>query len=361
MKSLKALAFALICAAGAQSIAAAADVLPPEVREKVKGELVWHDASGGATTRARDETTNKDFVAETGITLKADFNADMTKFFAAKDADAQIPWSLIEFPTKGDFIRARDAGYLEKLDPSIVDFSKLEKSAHDDYGVDVMRYGIVLTYNTDKFSGATAPTSLRDLYDLKRFPGKRCMFKYPQFGAVLESALLADGVERDKLYPLDLDKAFAKLDTIKSEILWWSNGDDAIRLLSSGECAIGVAWSGRVYNAAKNDKAPLALVWQDSLYSPAVYAVPKGAPNAVAGQALIGHFIADKEGQKALVKIITYATDIVGLSAADYGDDVAAWIVAGDNAKKAILENADYYAKNLPDVVDRFNRWVALN
>jgi putative spermidine/putrescine transport system substrate-binding protein len=361
MTSLKALACALIWSVGAPSITFAADVLPGEIRDKVKGELVWHDASGGATTRARDETTNKDFAAETGITLKSDFNADTTKFFAAQDSGAEIPWSLIEFPTKGDFIRARDAGYLEKLDTSVVDLSKLDSDAHDEHGVDVMRYGIVLTYNTDKLSGADAPTSLRDLYDLERFPGKRCMFKYPQFGAVLESALLADDVSRDKLYPLDLDKAFAKLDTIKADILWWSNGDDAIRLLSSGECSIGVAWSGRVYGAVTNDKAPLAIVWQDSLYSSAVYAVPKGAPNAFAGQAMIAHFIADTEGQKALVKRITYATGIVGLSPADYGEDVAAWIVAGDNAEKAILENADYYAKNLPDVVDRFNRWVALN
>ena len=227
MKSLKIFACALIYSAASSSIALAADVLPKETRDKVKGELVWHDASGGATTRARDDTTNKDFTAETGITLKSDFNSDTTKFFAAEDSGAQIPWSLIEFPTKGDFIRARDAGYVEKLDPSIVDFSKLDKDAHDDYGVDVMRYGIVLTYNTEKFSGANAPTGLRDLYDLAKFPGKRCMFKYPQFGAVLESALLADGVTRDKLYPLDLDKAFAKLDLRKREVVGQAAGRHA--------------------------------------------------------------------------------------------------------------------------------------
>jgi putative spermidine/putrescine transport system substrate-binding protein len=200
-----------------------------------------------------------------------------------------------------------------------------------------------------------------DLYDTQKFPGKRCMFKYPQYGAVLESALIADGVERDKLYPLDLDKAFAKLDTIKSDILWWSNGDDAIRLLSSGECSIGIAWSGRVFNAAKKDKAPIAMVWQDSLYSSSVYAVPKGAPNPVAGQAMIAHFIGDVEGQVALVKELTYTTGLAALSPADYGDEVAPFIVAGENEKKAILEDAAYYAKNISEVADRFNRWVATN
>ncbi|AFL50333.1 extracellular solute-binding protein [Sinorhizobium fredii] len=340
---------------------AAAEVLPAEVKSKVSGELVWHDASGGATTRAREETVIKDFAAETGITVKGDFNSDMTKFFAAMDSGASIPWSFVEFPTKGDFIKAREAGYLQKLDPTIVDFTKIGEASHDEYGVEVLRYGIVFTYNTEKFKGDNVPTSIADIYDLKRFPGKRCLFKYPQFGGVLESALLADGVSRDQLYPLNLDKAFAKLDTIKSEILWWSNGDDAIRLLSSGECSMGIAWSGRVYGAVRNDKAPLAIKWDNSLYSQAVYAVPVGAPNAEAGQAMIAHFIADLEGQKALVEQITYTTDVAGLDSSSYGSDLAPWIVAGDNAKKAIEENASYYAQHITEVVDRFNRWVALN
>lgn len=339
----------------------AADLLSADVKGKLSGDLVWHDASGGATTRGREETYFKDFTAETGMTVKGDFNSDMTKFFAAMDSGADIPWSLIEFPTKGDFLKARDAGYLEKLDPSIVDVSKVGKDSHDEYGVDTMRYGIVFTYNTEKFKDGARPTSVADLYDTAKFPGKRCMFKYPQFGAVLESALIADGVTRDKLYPLDLDRAFKKLDTIKQDILWWSNGDDAIRLLSSGECSMGIAWSGRVYGAVKNDKAPLAVEWKDSLFSQAVYAVPKGAPNAVAGQAMIQYVISDTAAQKAFVEKITYTTDLVGLDAASYGPDLAPWIVAGDNAKNAIEENASYYAKNISEVVDRFNRWVALN
>lgn len=360
-KTTVAMAFAAALCLPVSTLSNAAEVLPADIKSKLAGELVWHDASGGATTRAREETVIKDFSAETSLKVKGDFNSDMTKFFAAMDSGANIPWSFIEFPTKGDFLKARDAGYLQKLDPAVIDFKKVGEGAHDEYGIDVLRYGIVFTYNTEKFKGDNAPTSLADIYDVKRFPGKRCLFKYPQFGGVLESALLADGVAKDQLYPLNLDKAFAKLDTIKSDILWWSNGDDAIRLLSSGECSMGIAWSGRVFGAVKHDKAPLAIKWENSLFSQAVYAVPVGAPNPAAGQAMIAHFVSDIEGQKALVKQITYTTDIVGLDSASYGDDLAPWIVAGNNAKKAIEENAHYYSQHITEVVDRFNRWVALN
>ncbi|MCK0198131.1 extracellular solute-binding protein [Ancylobacter sp. 6x-1] len=356
------LAFAVtLCSHFVFAPLAIADVLPPDVKAKAKGEVVWYDGSGGATTRARDEAIFKGFSAETGVTLRTDFSPDLTKFFAAMDSGAPIPWSFVEFATKSDFVRAREAGYLEKLDPSIVKVSDLGNGAYDDYGVDVMRYGIVFTYNTEKFSGEGAPKTVRDLYDLKKFPGKRCLFKYPQYGGVLESALIADGADRNKLYPLDLDRAFKKLDSIKSDVIWWSNGDDAIRLISSGECSMGIAWSGRVYSAVKNDKAPLAINWKDSLYAQAVYAVPKGAPNAAAGQALIAYNIGDLEGQKKLVRAITYATDIKALKLSDYGEGLGPWIVAGDNAADAIQEDADYYTKHISDVIDRFNRWVALN
>ncbi|MFL1526246.1 extracellular solute-binding protein [Pseudomonas sp. O230] len=339
---------------------AIAAVLPDAVRTSLSGTVVWHDTSGGATSRAREETVLKDFTAETGVKTRGDFNSDMTKFFAAMDGGGRIPWSMIEFPTRGDYIKARNAGYLEKLDPAVVDVQKLEKGSYDDYGVDVMRYGIVFTFNTNKFS-QTSPESVRDLYDTKRFPGKRCLFKYPQFGGVLESALLADGVGRDQLYPLDVDRALKKLDSIKSDIIWWSNGDDAIRLLSSGECTMGIAWSGRVYGAATKDKAPLAIKWPDSLYAEAVYAVPKGAPNAKAGQALIGHFISDLEGQKEFVKRIPYTTDIQALKATDYGAALTPWVVAGENQKAAIHEDAEYYSKNIAALADRFNRWISKN
>lgn len=361
MKALARMALACLGTVSLITVAAAEDVLSPEIRERVKGELVWHDSSGGALTRARDETTNKDFVAETGVDLKTDFAADLTRFFAAMEADAPIPWSMIEFPTKGDFIRARDAGFVQKLDPTIVDVSKVEEGSYDEYGIDVIRYGIVLTYNTDKFSGETVPTKVADLYDLERFPGKRCLFKYPQYGGVLESALIADGATRENLYPLDLDKAFAKLDTIKAETIWWGAGEDAIRLLTSGECSIGIAWSGRVYSAVKDDKAPLAIAWQDSLYSNSTYGVPKGAPNPDAGMAMIAHFVSDIEGQKKLVDLISYTSPLAGVKLEDYGPAAAGWIVAGENAERAIEENAAYYAKNLPEIVERFNRWIATN
>ncbi|MGC5844331.1 extracellular solute-binding protein [Mesorhizobium abyssinicae] len=334
-------------------------VLPDTVKSGLGSQLVWYDTGGGTTSRVRTETLNADFKGETGVDVVADYNPDMTKFFAAMENGANIPWSIIDVPSMGDFIRARDAGYLEKLDPNIIDFGKMDEGTNYQYGFGSQRFGIVFTYNTTAFPADKQPAGIKDLYNLKDFPGKRCLFNYPQFSADLESALLADGVEPAKLYPLDLDRAFAKLDTIKSQINWWSNGDESIRMLSTGECSMGIAWNGRVFSAIQNDHVPLKMVWSGSLYSQSIMAIPKGAPNVKGGQALIAHFVADQKGQIEFVRRIAYASGIKGLNAASYGPDVAPYIVTPENAANAIEENGEYYAKNLTTVLDRFNRWMA--
>ena len=333
---------------------------PAKVFGGLSGSMVLYDASGGALSEARAATIGKDFTDLTKVQLVQDFSADMTKFFATAQNGGAMPWSVIEFVTPADFFRARDGGMLEKLDTSVVPLDQMEAGTYDDYGVNVEAYGITLAYNTTKFpDAATAPKTMEDIFDVAKFPGKRCFFKYPEFGATLESALLADGVARDKLYPLDVDRALKKLDTIKDSIVWWSSGDEAIRLLLSGECNLGIAWSGRVYSAVKTDKAPLALTWNNALYSVSVYAIPKGAPNIPAGQAFISMWIRDLAGQKAYVSKITYTTAIKQLNKEGYSPDLDPWIVAGANAKAAIPEDDGYYAKNLPAIVDKFNRWIA--
>lgn len=336
------------------------DQFPPSVYGNLQGPLVVYDPGGGALIKARLETIGKDFTKLTGVELKHDFNGDNVKFFAAMENGGQIPWSVVEFATEGDFLRAKAAGDVEKLDSSIVPLNKLVAGTYDEYGFPITRYGINLVYNTTKFPDkAKAPSSLGDLMDTKRFPGKRCLFKYPQFGATLEAALLGDGVPRDKLYPLDVDRAFKKLDTIKDDIVWWSGGDEAIRLLTTGECDLGVAWSGRVYTAVTNDHAPLAIVWNDALYANGVFAIPKGAPNPKAGEAFLAMWLSDIKGQRDFVSKIPYTTPIAQLEKEGYPEALGPWLVAGHNVEVAIPENGQYYAEHLKELLERFNTWVA--
>ena len=96
----------------------------------------------------------------------------------------------------------------------------------------------VFAYDTTKFP--EGPTTVADFFDLEKFPGKRGLRKGAK--AVLELALMGDGVPAAEVYsvlgtPEGVDRAFAKLDTIKSEVVWWEAGAQAPQLLADGEVA----------------------------------------------------------------------------------------------------------------------------
>ncbi len=124
-----------------------------------------------------------------------------------------------------------------KLDPSILDLKKMEPGSHDEYGIDVMRYGINVDLQHRKIlRRRRAQARERPARDLKRFPGKRCLFNTIRSSAASSrSALLAAGDAARHAYPLDLDRASAELDKIKIRhpvVEQWRH--EAIRLLSSG-------------------------------------------------------------------------------------------------------------------------------
>ncbi|WP_370651222.1 extracellular solute-binding protein [Neorhizobium galegae] len=108
-----------------------------------------------------------------------------------------------------------------------------------------------------------APKRWADFFDLKAFPGPRSMQRQPYI--LLESALLADGVSPEKLYPLDVDRVFKNLDQIKSSVsVWWTTGAQAVDVLASGECTMGVAWDSRIA-PAKASGQPVDNVFNGGL------------------------------------------------------------------------------------------------
>ena len=68
----------------------------------------------------------------------------------------------------------------------------------------------------------------------------------------------------DKLYPLDLDRAFKKLDTIKSEIIWWTGGAQSQQLLASAEAPFGSFWNGRL-TALEQTGVKVGVSWEQNI------------------------------------------------------------------------------------------------
>ena len=86
----------------------------------------------------------------------------------------------------------------------------------------------------------------------------------------------------DKLYPMDIDRAFRKMSELKPHIkTWWQEGSQSQQLIRDGEVDMIAMWSARAIDLI-DDKVPVELVWNGAENYYANLLVPKGDPNAKA-------------------------------------------------------------------------------
>ena len=155
------------------------------------------------------------------------------------------------------------------------------RSSPTAHGIAQNILGTALCYRSDKFPNG-APKSWADFWDVKKFPGNRslCLSDSPRN---LIYALIADGVPIDKLYPLDMDRAFKKLDQIKPHIkVWWREGNQSQQLLRDGEVDMMSIWNARA-TELKQQGVPVEVVWNGAVRSISSWCVLKGAPEPEAG------------------------------------------------------------------------------
>jgi putative spermidine/putrescine transport system substrate-binding protein len=147
-----------------------------------------------------------------------------------------------------------------------------------------MVYSQVIAFDPQRF-GQNQPRTLADFFDLARFPGPRGLRDSgPKFN--LELALLADGVPPWRVYPAlatknGLDRAFAKLDTIKPAIVWWKRVSEPIDMLERSELAMTTGLNSRVFSIAAEPR--FGTIWEGQLYQLDVFGIPMGNPNKERG------------------------------------------------------------------------------
>jgi len=213
----------------------------------------------------------------------------------------------------------------------------------------------VLAYTQKKVAAGAAPNSWADVWDVKKFPGRRALRNHPI--ATLEAALMADGVAPDKLYPLDVDRAFAKLDKIKKHIsAWWTGGAQTTQMLQSGEVDMVPTWNGRAQTII-DAGGPVAIEWNQGLYSIEGWAIPKGNPKAALGKKFI-QFCANAERQAVYTKTLAYGPTNPNAYKFITAERAKYLPTAPDLVKKMALANEEWWAKHKDKVIERFNAWL---
>ncbi|MEO1192972.1 MAG: ABC transporter substrate-binding protein [Pseudomonadota bacterium] len=245
-----------------------------------------------------------------GITLKEDTTNGI------QDVRAQVQsgnptWDVVELGSNS-CVQLKEEGMLEPLDYSVIDTDGIPANLVDSHWVGIIFYSTVLGYSTQAYD--SSPKTWADFFDTEKFPGLRSMYRKPY--GVLEISLMADGVPRDEVYPIDVDRAFKKLETIKDDVaVWWTSGAQSAQLVRDGEVELISIWNGRIGNAMK-DGAEANIAWDGAILDFDCLVVPKGAPNKEMAMKAINEFL-KPENQAALPQYINYGP--VNLKAFDTG------------------------------------------
>ena len=292
------------------------------------------------------------FAEESGANILSDGPMEYAKVQAQVESN-NVTWDVID--TDSNWAAGQCGKLLQKLDWSIIDKSNVPEGLSSDCYVPAMQYATVMVYDTEKFTDA--PESWADFFDTEKFPGKRAIQGGDIGGGILEGALIADGVAPEDLYPLDVDRALAKIDTIKDSLVYWTTGAQSQQMIEAGEVDMALVWSGRAFGAVENG-APFEPAWDTGVVVMDVLAVPTNAKNPKASMALINYALG-KEQQEKLTELTSYSPVHVDAQPSLNETGKKFLITEPQIAEKVLVSDFAWWGENYASTLERWTAWVS--
>jgi putative spermidine/putrescine transport system substrate-binding protein len=331
---------------------------------------------GGAYTQSQVEAYHKPFAAATGVTVNSvDADNPATPIKAQVEANnVSVDVASVEI---ADAVRLCDEGLVIEIDASTLPPAPDGTPATDDFIAGTLTdcmvptdvFATAIAYDTTKFPNG-GPTSIADFFDTEAFPGKRGIKKGAK--TTLEMALMADGVPAAEVYDLleteeGVARAFAKLDSIKADAVWWEAGSQPPQLLADGEVSMTMAWNGRIFNAAVGEGKPFDIMWDGQVFEWEGWVIPKGAPNMEAALEFV-KFSTSTEPLANAAEWISYgpprksSAPLVGNYQGDGTTPMAPHLpTSPENQTNALASSLEFWADRDTELNERFNAWLAAN
>ena len=323
---------------------------------------------GGAYTTSQVEAYHKPYTAKTGTKITSvDWGGSLGEI-SAQVKSGNVKWDVVDLEA-AEALKGCEEGLLEKIDPAKLPPGADGVPAAKDFipgmilpcAIGVIVYSNVVAFDKAKY-GANGPKVLEDFFNVAKFPGKRGLKKDPS--VTLEWALMADGVAVGDVYkvlgtPAGVDRAFKKLDTIKSSIVWWTAGAQPPQLLASGEVVMTHTWHGRIVDANVKEKKDFALVWDGQVQIPDLYAIIKGTKNLDAAQDFV-RFASSSQPLADQAKYIPYApTRNSSLALIPASNPNRAYLPNAGHPGRSMSTNSQFWMENGDDLNKKFSAWLA--
>ncbi len=338
---------------------AADDALPAitSIPDKLKGTgVVRYCSFGGALQDAQRKAYLKPFEELSGIKVIESEGPDAAKVKAMVDT-GNIEWDVYEDDAGSVLNLLKKGDYYEPIDYSLFDADNIDASAKQKFYFNMLPYAQIIAYRKDAFGGKT-PKDVHDFWDTGAFPGPRSMQSGGAgLNADLELAAMAAGASPDKLYPINLDQAFASLAKIKPSVVkWWEAGAIPAQMLSDDEVVMATAWNGRI-DAIQRNGAPVEIIWKNQLLRNDIWAIPKGAPNKENGQKLSA-FITMAAPQARLSMLIPYGFVNKKAEALIPPERLKILPTFSEHRKDLIDYDTKWWADNYDAITERWNKFI---
>lgn len=332
----------------------AAPMVITSTRARAQSSLIVGDMGGafyeGFKTGFYDDF-EKDFdISISATTMQPD---PLPQYKMAVDTSTNLFDVALMTPEHVLRVQNLDGEYFEPLNLTIDNPEDFIDGNFTEHFAGIGIYAMIMGYRQDSM-GENHPKTWTEFWDTESYNGRRGLWRSPVI--TLETALLADGVAPEDIYPLDVDRAFAALDRIRTDIdIWWTSGAQATQLLQNGELDMMSAWSTRAYTAISSG-APVGLTWE-GVYNIDGWTIPKGTEKLDLAREFI-QYTMDPERQARFTQKL--ALGPANQKAYDFIDPEQAknFPTAPGNFDGLILLDAQYWADNQDALTERFEQWI---
>lgn len=312
-----------------------------QISADLKGKSFVFAGFGGDLQKNQDAAWLQPFAAATGVKIDQTDSPDLASLKTQQEAkNVGVDVVEIESSTVG-------SGCGTIFQEVQIDRSQLNKALDTNKcGVPVVKFSFVLAYNAKKF--AAAPSSVADFFNVEKFPGVRAASRSSNSG-LIEAALQADGIAAEKIYPIDLDRAIKKIESVKDSIEIKDTFAVIQDGLANGEFDMVLVPNGRAFNASKANP-DIKVVFNGAVTLYDNLAIPTGAKNVEAATAFL-QYTALNSTQVALTERFPYGMGTVG--DAPKLDDQAKAFFPDSYADQLLVQDISWWGANEAVVNDR--------
>ncbi|TPW77547.1 extracellular solute-binding protein [Schumannella soli] len=265
-----------------------------------------------------------------------------------------VQWDVV---ATAPYAAEQNCGTLfEKLDTSAIKTDDLVEGGVGKCYVGNWVLSSPLAYRTDAFPKGKGPKTVEDFFDVKKFPGQRGFVTNLQNG-ILEYPLLADGVKPDDLYPLDVDRALDKLDTIRSSTTFSPNVGALQQAVAAKQVDMFFLPDSRLVPLLR-DGNDITVVWDQTVAGVNVFAVPKGSTKKEAAEKFLVSVTEPKQAAR-IAELLGVApiNNTAKPKLDEYTEQVA--LYGSANTGETVLQDVDWYTKNFNDASTKLTTWLA--